>query len=57
VDIVPPLFLGYGKMTQPINVNWKLIWDLLILVMLKLFSNKWHLLTISLRPFKIFGIC
>ena len=32
---------------KPFNVNWELIWDLLMLIVLKPFSNKWPLLTIS----------
>ena len=39
---------------EPFNVNWELIWDLLILIALKSFSNKRLLLTISLISLKLF---
>ena len=45
------------KWLEPIDANWKLIWGLLILIVLKLFSNKWPLLTISLISLRIFWIC
>ena len=48
---------GINTISVPTNVNWKLIWDLLMLIVLKLFSNKWHLLTILLISLKIFWIC
>ena len=40
-----------------INVNWELIWDLLMLIVLKSFFNKWPLLTISSISLRIFWIC
>ena len=39
---------------EPFNVNWEQIWDLLILIVLKPFSNKRLLLTISLISLKLF---
>ena len=41
---------------EPFNVIWELILDLLRLIVLKSFSNKWHLLTISSISLRIFWI-